>query len=67
MPTYALLGPTTTKLYGYPGCGWMMGGNYGAGMGGWGWIMMVGVMLFGVLTLIVLVLLAIWLAKQIKK
>lgn len=46
-----------------PMCQWMwsIGGPF------WGWIMFLGMILIGILLIVALVLLIIWLIKQIKK
>ena len=42
--------------------------NYGSGIGtGWGWTMMIFGGLFWILILVILVLLIVWLLKQIQK
>jgi len=46
--------------FGFGGAGYGMMGNYGSGMMFFGWI-------FGLLTLVALVLFIIWLVKQIQK
>lgn len=43
---------------------WMMGGGTGSA---WGWMMMGGMMLFGILIIVALALLIVWLVKEIKK
>lgn len=47
-----------------PMCEWMMGGGSGSV---WGWMMMGGMMLFGLLVIVALVLLIVWLIKQVRK